>query len=271
VLKPITYDTKDWFEAEGLDLAARRGSALDASAILDKPAGKYGWVRPKGEGFVFAKTGKPVRFFGIIIVAGANFPSHEQAEAMAELMAQMGVNMTRHHHADAPWATHNFFGKGASTRQLDAESMERFDYLVYQLQKRGIYQYYDMLVHRQPLAADGIKEPKSMINGFKMEGEFAPDAIALEKEFIRQFLGHKNPYTGKKYGADPSVAGLNRASWRTSMAQEFWRPWAIPSPPTTFPRRDPSPRTAPPAVTSFPKASQKKISIPTAPGGEIMR
>ena len=208
VLKPIEYDTHDWFEAEGLDLAARRGSALDASASLDKPAGKYGWVRPKGERFVFAKTGKPVRFFGINIVAGANFPSHEQAESMAELLAQMGVNMTRHHHADAPWATHNFFGKGASTRQLDADSLDRFDYLVYQLQKRGIYQYFDMLVHRQPLAADGIKDPSAMINGFKMEGEFAPDAVALEKEFIRQFLGHKNPYTGKKYGEDPAVAGM---------------------------------------------------------------
>ncbi len=100
------------------------------SELLDKPAGKHGWVRPQGEGFVFEKTGKPVRFFGINIVAGANFPTHEQAEDMAELLSQMGVNMTRHHHADAPWATHNFFGKGPSTHaNWTPSSMDRFDYL----------------------------------------------------------------------------------------------------------------------------------------------
>ena len=192
-LKPLAYDTHDWFAYEGLDLDARRGSALDASGLLDKPAGRHGWVRPKGEGFVFEKTGQPIRFFGINIVAGANFPSHEQAEHMAELLAQMGVNMTRHHHADAPWATHNFFGKGPSTRQLDADSMDRFDYLIYQLQKRGIYQYFDLLVHRQPLEADGVKDVAGPGERLQDGGEFAPDAIALEQEFTQAIPGAQEP------------------------------------------------------------------------------
>jgi hypothetical protein len=207
-LEPEPYDTTGWFPYQGFRPAKRRGTALDASGRLDAPAGKHGWVQAKGEGYVFEKTGKPVRFFGINIVAGCNFPTHEQADSMAEALAEMGVNITRHHHADAPWATHNFFGKGPSTRKLDPESMDRFDYLVAQLQKRGIYQYFDLLVHRAPLAADGVDASGDVINGWKIEGEFDPHLIALQQEFTAQLLKHKNPYTGKVYGKDPAIAGM---------------------------------------------------------------
>ncbi|MGC4095409.1 MAG: hypothetical protein QM756_47290 [Polyangiaceae bacterium] len=57
--------------------------------------------------------------------------------------------MTRHHHIDAAWSKPNVFGNKSRTLELDAAAMERFDYFVAQLQKRGIYQYFDMLVHRK--------------------------------------------------------------------------------------------------------------------------
>lgn len=209
VLEPEPYDTRGWFPYQGFEPAKRRGTALDASRILDAPAGKHGWVGVKGEDFVFQRTGRPVRFFGINLVAGANFPSHEQAEALAEALAQMGVNMVRHHHADAPWATRNFFGKGPTTRRLDPESMDRFDYLVAQLQKRGIYQYLDLLVHRDVLAGDGVQGHNDVVRGWKIEGEFDPHLIALQEEFARQLLGWRNKYTGKRYGQDPAVAGIS--------------------------------------------------------------
>ena len=207
-LKPEPYDTQGWFPYQGFRVERRRGTALDASGRLDAPAGKHGWLKAQGEDYAFAKTGKPVRFFGLNLVAGCNFPTHAQADHMAEALAQMGVNITRHHHIDAPWGTHNVFGKGPSTRHLDAASMDRFDYLVAQLQKRGIYQYFDLLVHRQAMATDGIHEPTDVVNGWKIEGEFDPHLIQLQEEFTRQLLGHKNPYTGKAYGQDPGVAML---------------------------------------------------------------
>ncbi len=205
VLKPQPYITDGWLAYTGIDVAKRKGTALDASGILDAPAGKHGRVKAQGENFVF-KNGKPARFFGVNVVAGMNFPDKEEAEAVAEHLAQLGVNITRHHHADAPWAERNFFGKGASTRKLDADSMDKFDYFVFQLQKRGIYQYYDMIVHRKPESADGVQDVADAVNGFKIEGEFAPDLINLQKEFVTQFMGHKNPYTGKTYGQDPACA-----------------------------------------------------------------
>ncbi len=137
--------------------------------------------------------------------ASSNFPTHEQADWLAETLSQMGVNMTRHHHMDAPWTNRNIFGNKADTLSLDPESLDRFDYLVAQLQKKGIYQYFDLIVHRKPLAVDGVQDPENVPNGYKVEGEFDPTLIKLEQGFIRQLLTHKNPYTGKTYAEDPAV------------------------------------------------------------------
>jgi hypothetical protein len=203
-LEPKVYDTKDWFAYQDVDVKAQKGTALDMSGLLDGPAGKHGRVKTQGDRFVFA-DGTPARFWGLNVVASANFPTHEQADWMAQTLAQMGCNMTRHHHMDAPWTNRNIFGNKDNTQTLDPESMDRFDYLVAQLQKRGIYQYFDMIVHRKAMASDGVKDPDTVPNGFKIEGEFDPKLIELEEGFIRQFLGHKNPYTGKTYAEDPAV------------------------------------------------------------------
>ncbi len=201
---PKVYDTKDWFAALPIDVKTRKGTALDMSGLLDAPAGKHGKLTAKGESFVFA-DGVPARFWGVNLAASCNFPTHEQADWLAETLSQMGVNMTRHHHMDAPWTNRNIFGNKDNTLTLDPESLDRFDYLVAQLQKKGIYQYFDMIVHRKPLAADGVKDPDNVPNGYKVEGEFDPQLIGLERDFIRQLLTHKNPYTGKTYAEDPAV------------------------------------------------------------------
>lgn len=204
-LAPITYDTKEWFPWVGTDPAKRRGTALDVSRLLDAPAGKHGPVTRRGEQFVF-RDGKDVRFWGVSIVAEANFPSHEDAERMAELLAQLGVNMTRHHHIDASWTSPNVFGNKPTTLELDEGAMERFDYLVSALQKRGIYQFFDLLAHRKLTEADGVRAAGELSDGLKIEGEFVPQLIALQERFVDQLMGHRNRYTGKTYAADPALA-----------------------------------------------------------------
>jgi Carbohydrate binding domain (family 11) len=205
VLTPVGYDTRQWFPYHGTDPVKRRGSALDVSRLLDAPAGKHGPVQRRGDGFVLG-NGKPVRFWGVNLVAGANFPTHAEAEQIAELLAQLGVNMTRHHHMDAPWARPNLFGNAEGTLKLDPAALERFDYLVAALQKRGIYQFFDMLVHRKLGATDRALAPSDLTAGLKIEGQFAPQLIQLQEQFVEQLMGHENPYTRRRYARDPAVA-----------------------------------------------------------------
>lgn len=199
------YVTTDWFAWSGVDVAKRRGTALDVSRLLDAPAGKHGVLGKRGEDFVFA-DGRPARFWGVNIVASANFPSHEEAEQLAQLLASLGVNMTRHHHIDAAWSTPNVFGNQASTRALDPAALERFDYFVAALQKRGIYQYFDLLVHRKVSEQDGVPDAAKLTAGLKVEGEFQPQLIELQEQFIDAFMGHVNPYTKQSYAKSPAIA-----------------------------------------------------------------
>lgn len=205
VLAPVAYDTRDWFPYHGTDPRQRRGTALDVSRLLDAPAGKHGPLKRRGEAFVFA-DGKPVRFWGVNLVGNANFPSHEDADRLAELLAQLGVNMTRHHHMDAEFARPNLFGNRPSTRELDADALERFDYLVSALQERGIYQYLDLLVHRKLGPDDPVTAREDVRPGFKIEGEFVPELLELQQQFVAQLLGHRNPYTNRRYADDPAIA-----------------------------------------------------------------
>ncbi|MFZ5895717.1 MAG: CIA30 family protein [Myxococcota bacterium] len=204
-LTPKPYATADWFPWTGIDASKRRGTALDVSRLLDAPAGKHGALGRRGENFVFA-DGKKARFWGVNIVASANFPTHEEADKLAELLAQLGVNMTRHHHIDAAWSTPNVFGNKANTLALDPAAMDRFDYFVAALQKRGIYQFFDMLVHRKVTKEDGVAEADKLAQGLKIEGEFDPKLIELQEKFIDQFMGHENPYTKSTYAKNPAIA-----------------------------------------------------------------
>lgn len=205
VQKPVAYDTRDWFAYSGTDPIKRRGTALDVSRLLDAPAGKHGPVMRRGENLGFA-TGKTIRFWGVNLVGNANFPTHAEADRLAELLAQLGVNLTRHHHMDADWVKPNLFGNGPSTASLDQGALERFDYLVAALQKRGIYQYFDLLVHRKLGPADSVTAPADVEAGFKIEGEFAPQLIELQQKFVEQLMGHRNPYTKRTYASDPAIA-----------------------------------------------------------------
>ncbi len=207
VLVPIAYKTDGWLEYTGTDPVKRRGSALDMSRLLDAPAGKHGWLGKKGNDFVF-KDGKGGRFIGVNIVASANYPTHAQADKIAELLAQMGVNLTRHHHMDADWATPNLFDNKKSTGELGKEALERFDYFVAQLQKRGIYQFFDLIVHRKAYPDDKIEAADDVTAGYKIEGEFSPKLIELQEKLVTQLFSHENPYTKKKYGQDPAIAAL---------------------------------------------------------------
>jgi len=210
-------DTSTWIPYEMPNLRQLKGTALDMSFLLDAPAGKHGFLTVKGDKFFF-EDGTEARFWGGNLFAEANFPTHKEAEALAERIAMTGANIVRMHHLDvvAPWTDFivrkNLWGGQSpdTTRQFDKEMLDRFDYLVHCLKERGVYIFLSHLSSRKIMPADGLPEPADSLEdiypGLKIEGEFDEYLIGLQQEHLKNLLTHKNPHTGLALANDPVLA-----------------------------------------------------------------
>ncbi len=183
-------------------------SFTNISDWLHKPAGKFGYIKVGKDGHLYAGD-KRIRFFGVNLCFGAAFPRKEDAEQIAKRMAKFGINIVRFHHMDSgtfPWGIRS--RDRADTRGLDPESLDRLDYLVYQLKRNGIYINLNLLVSRPFNRNDGL--PAEIENlDWKLRhsvGFFYEPLIQLQKEYARELLTHKNAYTQMTYAEDPCVA-----------------------------------------------------------------
>ena len=107
----------------------------NVSSWLDAPAGGHGFVVVK-DGHLFAGE-KRIRFFGVNTCFGANFPTHADAEKIAARMAKFGIGCVRFHHMDTSMAPEGILQ--ADKRTLDPAMLDRLDYFIFQLKRRGIY------------------------------------------------------------------------------------------------------------------------------------
>lgn len=214
-------------------------NAVSMAHLLDAPAGKHGFVRVKDGHFV-TDQGR-IRFHATNLTGPANFPTHAQADETAERLARFGINCVRLHYFDAEYgnfmtgAETGIFGKGgglpgafgadpAKPFLLDPEAVDRQDYLIAALKRRGIYVNMNLHVARFP----------------KGLSFFDPLMIASEKAYAKALMARVNPYTRLAYTDDPCVAmieinnenalfnnyhsgALDRMSGR--YAEEFQRQW----------------------------------------------
>ncbi|MGE5557328.1 MAG: hypothetical protein ACM3WV_01810 [Bacillota bacterium] len=200
-------DTAGWYALTTAPDDYKKTSIVDLSHLLDKPAGRRGFLTVKNGRFIFG-DGTPARFWGVNITAGDCFPDHATAERTAARLAKFGCNMARLHHMDADWAAPNIFnikGGNAPDSRLSEESLERLDYFIYQLKKQGIYIFLDLLVNRF-FAGTDIPDADKVERGGKIVGLFNEGIIALEKEYARQIFTHVNPYTKTRYAEEPAIA-----------------------------------------------------------------
>ena len=92
--------------------------------------------------------------------------------------------------AAPPMAPGAFGADPAKPFHLDPDAVDRQDYLIAALKKRGIYVNINLHVARFP----------------KRVSFFDPRVIASEKAYARKLLARINPYTGLSYADDPCVA-----------------------------------------------------------------
>ncbi|MCG6926315.1 MAG: hypothetical protein LJF30_13515 [Acidobacteria bacterium] len=213
----VVTDTSGWIPWEHAARPALAGSALDMSGLLDAPAGRHGFLTVRGDRFVF-EDGTPARFWGGNFFGEADFPEKEDAERLADIVARAGANIIRLHHVDvvAPWTDkvvqRSLFGgqQPETTRKLDPEMLDRFEYLIHCLKERGVYVFLSHLSSRMVRPGDGFPGPWEAAEeigwGLKFEGMFDPFLIELQKEYLAQLLTHVNPYTGLPLVSDPVLA-----------------------------------------------------------------
>jgi hypothetical protein len=197
MLQPFTIDHR------------KAHSPVDVSFLLDAPAGKHGFVRAQGAHLVTG-DGTRIRFWGVNITdwskGSVMVPSKDDAQLWAATLARFGVNCVRFQFLDLPTPRGLIDGKRDDTRSLDPEALDREDFFIAELEKRGIYINFNLLVGRPFKAGDGVEDYQEIREGAKGISLYDPRIIELQKEYARQLLAHSNPYTKLEYRNDPAVA-----------------------------------------------------------------
>ncbi len=180
------------------------GSKIDFSYLLEKPAGKSGFITIR-DGHLATADGKRIRFWGVNLSGKGCLPPKEHAEAMAERLARWGINCVRFHFFDRPAPNGIIDASRNDTRRFDPEYLDRLDYLTARLKARGIYSDINLNVARSYKVGDGVRDYELL--GFaKGLTYFDPRLLELQREYARALLTHKNPYTGNEYRHEPCVA-----------------------------------------------------------------
>ena len=177
---------------------------VDVSFLLDAPAGKAGFVQVRN-GHLATADGRRLRLWGVNSSFTASMPAKDQAAALAAHLARFGINCVRVHHLDWRVPRGIIDSRYPDSQHLDPDGLDRLDYYIAELKKHGIYVNLNLNVARSFQAGDKVKDAEQL--GFaKAVTYFDPRIVELEKDYARQLLTHKNPYTGNEYRNEPAVA-----------------------------------------------------------------
>jgi len=190
-----------------LDHRGGAASVIDLSFLLDAPAGKHGFARIAG-GHLVAGDGKRLRLWGVNITdwsrGSTMLPSKEDAPMWAATLARFGVNCVRLHFLDLATPRGLIDDARDDTRSFNPEQLDRLDFWIAELKKRGVYANLNLNVGRSYKAGDGVKEADK-IRWAKGLTLYDPRLIELQKDYAKQLLTHYNPYTKTEYRSEPAI------------------------------------------------------------------
>ena len=220
-----TLDMSQWFVV-GTEDDPFEPTPIDRSASLDAPAGKHGFMKNVEGDWAF-EDGTPVRLVAVMHNPYAP-ESKEAAEYMARWLAKWGVNMVRLGHlVVSPTPRSAVDWERPDSGHLNADVMDRMDYFIAQLAKRGIYTRLSMLWYRKAKKGDGLDDFDATV-AHQLERSkrtprpgqepvldtvgitfFDPKAIQLNIELEKAIMTHRNPYRDNMmYGEDPAICQI---------------------------------------------------------------
>lgn len=216
------------FQPFSIDHFLRQDSEADVAFLLDPPAGKHGFIRAAG-GHLMNGTER-FRIWGVNVTGwvkgSALLPPKDQSPLWAAELARLGVNCVRFHFLDR---TTNEIPRGLidgsrnDSRMFDPEQLDRLDFFLAELKKRGIYSDLNLNVGRNYKPGDEV--PGSGLIGVAKAITYIGDRLLeLQREYARMLLTHYNPYTRSEYRNEPAVAIVELVNENSVL--EFWfRNW----------------------------------------------
>ena len=191
-----------------MDHRGGAGSLADLSFLHDAPAGRDGFIRIQNGHFV-KPDGRRIRFWGVHFTdwskGSVEIPPKEDMPMWADTLARYGVNLVRLHFLDLAAPRGIVDASRSDSRGFDAQQLDRLDFEIAELKKRGIYVDLNLNVGRSYKSGDGVQD-FDRIQWGKGLVLFDPRLIELQKEYARQLLTHVNPYTHTEYRNEPAIA-----------------------------------------------------------------
>ena len=208
-------DSEEWVEIACAP-KVKSGTALDFSCLADAPAGKYGFALNRNGQVAFERNPEPVRFVGANICRDVCFlPTKEAIDGLSDDFLRMGYNLVRFHHFEEELLT-----GGVGYMKPNPESLDRMDYTLAAMKRRGIYTIIDLYVNRDP---NRYRGKGSDIDRMSYKALIWADE-ELEREFLDfafVLLDHVNPYTGLKWKEEPAIIGVNLVN--EDSVRDVWR------------------------------------------------
>ena len=198
LLKPFVMDHR------------RGGSSLaDVSFLLDPPAGKDGFISHPGRPFRPAR--RPAHSFLGRAPHRLEPGLHPAAPERRCLDVRGHPGALRRRIWSGctssiwPRRAASSTPRSTDSRSFDRDQLDRLDFLIAELKKRGIYVDLNLNVGRSYKAGDGVRDFDKIRWG-KGLTLFDPRLIELQKEYAKNLLTHVNPYTRTEYRNEPAIA-----------------------------------------------------------------
>jgi hypothetical protein len=199
----------EWFPVVFDDDVFSDKSIIDMSALVEAPAGKYGFLKRAGSDLKFERAKDRVQFWG----CGANLSfatfSRDQLARRIRYLRKHGINMVRQHPVTAELGT-------LANGHFDPKRLDDWDWWVAELKKNGIYMTWSVFYGNPISVQDGydrelfdelevVNAEKGLRNTYGLVN-VEPKLQALQLQYLKALLSHKNPYTGLRAVDDSSLA-----------------------------------------------------------------
>lgn len=198
-------NTAGWYEYEfpDINIMTRKGNILNTAELAEhEDIASHGFIKTDGEYFTGTNDGAHVQFWGTNVIGPGCFPEHDEAEAMADMIAQQGFNLVRFHQMCGREG--NVFLGSDENFKLSAAQMDKLCYFLKQLRSRGIYYFFDLGIDTFNDGSISQAIPKNPT----LAAYFDETVQNIQIDYAKELLTYADPYDGGRICDNPALAAV---------------------------------------------------------------